>query len=613
MKFSAFSVALPGMEMQKSRQTGWQFASFKIDLDRRSLLHNDHERPLRPKSFDVLLVLVERSGQAVPINDIVDAVWGATPPADPRGSVGKCIQDIRQALGSDHDWMVQTVSGTGYRFSPTVTAVHAPAALGAPLSQEDPQEREQPPTDPLPIYDPANVLTEPQAVSNAKSVLDGQPWQLGKRAVATAAALAVVMLLVLWTRPAAPPTDTAFGPHMMATPSVALLPATAAQAEAPTQLQTFIEEIASELRRTPKGYDLAIKASVPQSYRDQAAETAAKGLDVRYLLRTGAREEAGTRQIIVHLVEGPTGRQVWSSQYIQPSNGIRNQSILAAQIAREVAVQIRTAENIRALPPRPRAGHFTLQGRVILEGERDAAGNQKAMALFDKAVAMDPKHIQALLGYARTRVVTVGNGWVPATDRPRHLADAEVAVARILAIDKSTVGAHLLRGAIERVKGNYDGAIASLEHATALNPNYVLAHAELGRTKLDMGRMHETITHIERALELSPTDHVASAWYHWAGMAAAQLGDFKASLDFMHKALQANGNNSNPRPWMAIAYVKLNRPEEAAKAIRQHLAKTPTFNVETWMQLLARGDRRIAERLEPFAVILRQLGVPAKT
>jgi DNA-binding winged helix-turn-helix (wHTH) protein/tetratricopeptide (TPR) repeat protein len=599
--------------MQSSRLTAWKFTPFKIDLDRGVLTLSDQERILRPKAFDVLLVLVERSGQVVPTRDIVDAVWGATPPSDPKDSTGKCIKEIRQALGAEHEWMVQTVSGTGYKFSPAVTAVHSLLEPDLPLPWPETPDQKLPRIHSMAQEALSSPIIEVSATDDMKSSLVVQPWQIVRLAAATAATVGVVMLLALSNRSTPPATDAAFGPHMMATPSVAFLPTMASTADAQTPLQTFIEEIASELRRTPKGYDLAIKAAMPQSYRDQTAEAAAKGLDVRYLLRTAAREEAGSRQVIVHLVEGLTGRQIWSSQYIQPGNGIKTQNILAAQIAREVAVQIRTSENVRSLPPQPRAGHFTLQGRVILEGERDVIGNQKAMTLFDKAVAMDPKHVQAHLGYSRTRVAAIANGWVSAADRPKYLADAEAGVTRILALDKSTVGAHLLRGSIERIKGNYDGAIASLEYATSLNPNYVLAHAELGRTKLDMGRQHETIAHIERALELSPRDHVASFWYYWAGMAAAQLGDYKTSLEFMHKALQANGNYSPPRPWMAIAYVKLNQPDEAAKAIQYLLAKAPKFNVETWMGLLARGDRRIIERIEPFAAILRQLGVPAKT
>lgn len=595
--------------MSKPQPIALDFPPFRLGLDRKTLHRDGSLRTLRPQGYALLRFLAERHGQDVPLDAIAAHLWPDRLVADPADSIQKAMKLVRSALGVADDEIIHKVP-VGYRFVANVTVVYERVAAKTDDAVTQPSDRA--------IDDPDWHPTKPgpsEGNPNPSPSQGGPPWWLDRRKLLVGAGFGAAGLALVWNRGTPPSIDTAFGTvlYMMAMPSVAFLPATASPVTAQTDLQALSDEIATELRRTPKGYDLAIKSPVTANLRELATEVATKSLDTRYALRTSLRDDAGSRQILIQLVEGPTGRQLWASPYRQTQNDAKSQNDLAARIAREIAVQIRTAENLRPLPPNPRAGHFALQGRVLLESERNAAVNQKAKELFDKAVAMDGRHIQSRLGYARTRVAAVANGWAPPADRAKYLQEATTAVARVLDLDKSTAGAMLLRGAIERIHGNYDGAVAAYSHAVQLNPNYLLAHAELGRTKLDLGRPQETIAHVHRALELGPTDPVRSFWYYWAGMAAAQDNDFEGSLSFMEQALAANARYDHPRPWIAIAHAKLKRPDEAAKAIKTHLGNVPAFTVSGWMQLLARGDRRIAERLEPFAAILRDLGVPARS
>lgn len=579
-----------------------KFTPFIIDLARGILLRDGEPQPLRRQSFEVLRYLAERQGTVVAGNDVIAALW-TTPPSNPDGSLTQCIKDIRRALGPGHQWMVKTISGAGYTFVPEVVDVQI--------------EAEPPPTPtldnvPSPVRDEIN---DQSSVANAGLLPRPSGWWSLARSPRTLAALTVIAVVALWYRPRPPAPEPASSQvlSMLAMPSVALLPATGASDSASTLPQALIDEITAELRRSPRGYDLAIKTAAHNQVRDLSTQATAKVLDVRYVIATSLREEAGARQLVVQLIEGPTGRQIWAAPFIQPIEGLQAQNRVAVSIARALAVQIRTAESLRPLPSRHEAGHYVIQGRVLLESERDAEINGQAMTLYDKALALDPKHLQALMGYARTRVAAVGNGWIPSSKSPKYLADAKAAVDRAIALDQSTVGAHLLRGTIERTLGNFDNAVASFEHASSLNPNYPFVHGELGRTKLDMGRPLDAIAHIEQALLLSPTDPVASIWYFWAGMAAAQTGDFKASLDWMLKARQANSRYKNPRPWIAIAYAKLGDPAKARETIKEHLTDAPKFTVDVWTQLLARGNPNITKRLEPFGLLLHELGVPERT
>jgi DNA-binding winged helix-turn-helix (wHTH) protein/tetratricopeptide (TPR) repeat protein len=580
----------------------YKFAPFILKVQPRTLQRGDDACPLRRQSYSVLRCLVERSGRVVAVRDIAAELWSKTAqPADPDGSITQCIGDIRRALGDEHKWMVETVTG-GYQFTPDVTAVFASA---------DPADQAQPPTEPGEQKQIADVIAVPTGTASPTPSAGWSGWH----AAGIAATVATIMSLVVWSRLAVPTADAAFGPDltMMAIPSVVFVATSASPMESQTELQAFTEEVATELRRAPRGYDLAIKIASPSQHRDAAPDAIAKALDVRYALKISVREAANARQFIVQLIEAPTGRQIWAAPVIQPVDSLQAQNLVAARLARQLTVQIRTAESVRPLPPYPQAGHYTLQGRVLLESERDAEVTLRAMALFDKALALNPKHTPALLGFARTRVDAVANGWVKTEEWPKVLADAAGAVDRVIERDATNVGAHLLRGTIERTKGNFDRAVVSFEHTRDLNPNYPFVHAELGRTKLLMGKLPEAIAHIERAETLSPTDPTRAFWYLWAGMAAAQAGDFNDSLVWLLKSRQANPRFPNVRPWLAIAYAKTGDVEKARQEINAHLATTPKFTVDSWTQAVARGNTGIAERISPFAPLLLELGVPARS
>jgi tetratricopeptide (TPR) repeat protein/DNA-binding winged helix-turn-helix (wHTH) protein len=560
---------------------------------------------LRPQAYAVLRHLAERQGRTVPVDDLCELLWkSGARPSDPADSIAQAIAAVRRALGDGSDEIIHKVPG-GYMFVPPVEVLTRKVGPAAVVEE-------------APLAGNERAPAPPSSDSAQARPLGTRNWlirQPDRRSMALAALVLMLVALTLVPRFRARDGDVAASAvdMMMATPTIAVVAGAASSAINEGALQAFSDELAAELRRTPRGFDLSIKAAAPGAYADRPAGTVASALDVRYLLRVSLQQQPDGRLVIAQLVEGPTGRQIWASSYPLLPDGIHAQNVLAARIGRDVAVQIRTAEVQRKLPRNPQAGHFTLQGRVLLESERNAEVNTRAMALFDAAAALDPRHVQSRLGKARTRFAAVANGWIQPSERDAYLAEAERTVAEILEIDRATPGAYLLRGSLQRIKGDYDGAVAAYAHTTTLNPNYVLAHAELGRVLLDKGEPGQAMVHIGRALELSPNDPVSSVWYYWAGMAAAQSGNFEGCVGFMNRALQANAAYHQPRLWLAVAQARLGRMDDGRRILTEFLASNPKFSVDRWLQLHARGDARIRDRLRPFAATLLDLGAPQKS
>lgn len=90
------------------------------------LLRDAQPVPVEPKAYAVLLVLLERAGELVDKNALLDTVWGhrnVTPAV-----LSRVISQLRRALGdcAVHPHLIATVYCLGYRFIGPVQAFTAP-------------------------------------------------------------------------------------------------------------------------------------------------------------------------------------------------------------------------------------------------------------------------------------------------------------------------------------------------------------------------------------------------------------------------------------------------------------------------------------------------------
>jgi DNA-binding winged helix-turn-helix (wHTH) protein len=101
-----------------------------LELDRNSYELRRAGRALKLERIplDILFLLVERKGQLVTREDIIEKIWGKDVFLDTDSSINGAIRKIRQVLKDDPEdpVFVQTVTGKGYRFIAAVTKAEVP-------------------------------------------------------------------------------------------------------------------------------------------------------------------------------------------------------------------------------------------------------------------------------------------------------------------------------------------------------------------------------------------------------------------------------------------------------------------------------------------------------
>src|SRR5215470_4040529 len=96
-------------------KTFYDFGEFRLDPEKHRLLRNGEIVPLTPKAFETLRVLIERRGQLVERDDLINFVWPDVAVED--GNLTVTISMLRKALSESRQGkLIETVPRLGYKF-----------------------------------------------------------------------------------------------------------------------------------------------------------------------------------------------------------------------------------------------------------------------------------------------------------------------------------------------------------------------------------------------------------------------------------------------------------------------------------------------------------------
>ena len=81
---------------------------------------NDAALSMGPTEYKLLQFFMTHQDRVYTRSQLLDQVWGGNVYVEER-TVDVHIRRLRKALGDAHDYLIQTVRGTGYRFSTKAT------------------------------------------------------------------------------------------------------------------------------------------------------------------------------------------------------------------------------------------------------------------------------------------------------------------------------------------------------------------------------------------------------------------------------------------------------------------------------------------------------------
>jgi tetratricopeptide (TPR) repeat protein len=235
---------------------------------------------------------------------------------------------------------------------------------------------------------------------------------------------------------------------------------------------------------------------------------------------------------------------------------------------------------------------------------------ERARGYFERAVALDPNNIDALVGAARADVLI---GAIYTTEhRAERLADAEKLLIKGISIAPRNYWAHMWLGFVQIQTNRASRAIGELEQALSLNRNLGAAHAWIGQAKITMGRAEEAEAHVDQAFRLSPNDAVAFMWTHVRGLAKFHLGADEEAVALFRRSVDASRNYPLNHFYMAAALANLDRIDEAQAEVKAGRALAPNYSIARFLTMAESDNPTYLKQRERILEGLRKAGVPDK-
>jgi Tfp pilus assembly protein PilF len=259
-------------------------------------------------------------------------------------------------------------------------------------------------------------------------------------------------------------------------------------------------------------------------------------LNVRYVLEGSVQRGGNRLRVNVQLIDVETGNHLWAERFEKPVADLFDmQDEIVSRLANTLNAELIEVEARRAgLSTHPDAMDLYFQGWACTNNGTTAEYMTQAQAFFDRALALDPDNIEALVGSARVEAAIGAN--LITDDWKAHLAAAEAASTKALSLAPNHARAQSVLGLVNSFS-NPVQAIAECERALALDHNLADAHAFIGLAKFFLGRSEETEAHIREALRLSPRDTNAYRWFMFVGLAKLFLGADVEAVAWLRRSI----------------------------------------------------------------------------
>ncbi len=422
--------------------------------------------------------------------------------------------------------------------------------------------------EPLAVYrvvldDKAAALSTPAARRSARQ--RDRRW-----IVASAVGFALAIGGVLWWQPWEPNVEPAQVEKVVQPLpeklSIAVLPFEnmSADPEQEYLADGMTEDLITDLARISGLLVIARNSTFVYKGRSVDVREVAEQLNVHFVVEGSVRKAGGRIRINAQLIDAETGTHVWADRYDRELTDVFDlQDEVRGRIVAALQVKLTPAEEERLanhLTDNPEAYDAYLRAQQQ-ESFFNKEANQESLRLFERALELDPAFVAAMGKLATGHTVAAETGW--STDPANSMALARSLAEKAVEMDDSSPEAHWAVARVFSRPEIFDGgrAVASLQKAIALDPNYADGHAMLANMMHFMGRAEEGLGHIEAAMRLNP--HFPFWYYFVLGANQFMLTRYEAAVESFQKSIERNANWRPNHRYLVAAFGHLGMTDEA--------------------------------------------------
>lgn len=360
----------------------------------------------------------------------------------------------------------------------------------------------------------------------------------------------------------------------------------------------LVEELVTRLSRFAWFAVIARQSSFQYPRRGNDLVRVGRELGAGYLVEGSVRRADGRVRVTAQLIEATAAAHVWAETYdFAFADVFSVQDEIARGIAAALHPELMQAArgSARNDPhPDPDAWLVAMRGHAHLE-TRDREENQRAIAAFERALALDPGCLLAAFGAAMAHYHALFLQW--ATDPPASVAAVRENAARCARIAPDDPYSLCAQGIAALLQGEIDRAIAKMRAAVERNPSYARGFSFLGQLVAMRGDPDEGIRWMEEAIRLSPRDPMLFSMIGSIGIAHFVGGRLEQAYERLHRSLELR--DREPVLWAVLVATTalLGRKKESRLALGELRRVSPGFSLSAFERVASPAQRAYLERL----------------
>ena len=301
------------------------------------------------------------------------------------------------------------------------------------------------------------------------------------------------------------------------------------------------EDLTTDISRWP-GF-LVIARNSAFTYKGKLIDIKRIGeeLGVRYAVEGSVRKAGGALRVNAQLLSTETGAHLWADRF---DVGRDEAGYDVDDIVRQIGValglrliDIESARGARERPANPDAADVLLNARALQNQGPTPQLVDQSIALYKRAVELEPNSVTALAGLAEALLDSSG-GWDDPTNPAKVRAAEELLTrAELLRADDGKV--MWVKVFLLGCQNCYAEAAAAAQRAIEAYPNSPGPRFWLGLCLMSDGRSADAIPEFKQAIRLHPRNPHNHNRYYSLGFASMFLDHCDEAIVWFHKSLAA--------------------------------------------------------------------------
>ncbi|MBY3116943.1 adenylate/guanylate cyclase domain-containing protein [Rhizobium laguerreae] len=297
-----------------------------------------------------------------------------------------------------------------------------------------------------------------------------------------------------------------------------------------------------------------------------------RDLGVRFIVEGSVQRIGDQIRVNAQLSDAASGDHLWANRFNRSAADVMAvQDELSRQIAEALGLKLTQSETERITHP-PTANleaydYYLRAEQATRTGRRSRL--LEALALFDKAEALDPSFAEAFAADAHATAYVWRSAYDDVLQSALARKRAYEKASRALALDSALSSPYAVLAVMQVVDRRYEQAVTSAQQAVSLGSADAEAHMALAYVQLFSGNHAEAGAAVDTALRHDP--NLSAINRYTAGLVFYLQRDYTKAIDSFERARDGSPGNGDFVTPLAMAYVRAGRLDDARATVAEGL------------------------------------------